>query len=155
MAKIGADQVDLVDGELVAGGPQNRQIGLAGACISEGKLAFSWVQVDIQGDDATWIYDGSTRSSIALSTAASTQANVEENSTLARNGVRLNEKVDTTAALDEWSLSGSTLYVHGDVPTLYPDDEFNLEYVAGSGITPNGGTFVEDENNVLCNQIFS
>jgi hypothetical protein len=124
---IRADQLDTVASEFEGTGTDNRQLSIKAGGISEAKLGFSWETVDILASAFT--YDG-TRSNYTLTSAASSNGNVDENHELLRNGVGGMTRVTTTSASGEWSLSGTTLSVHGDVTAT--GDSYTIRYVVGT-----------------------
>jgi hypothetical protein len=126
MPKINADQLDIVASELEVAGTGARQLSLKPSGVTEGKLGFSWVTVDIPA--ASFAFGG-TRSTFTLAQAASSDGNVLDNAELLRNGIGI-ERVTTTAAVDEWSVSGTTLSVHGDITAT--GDGYTIRYVVGT-----------------------
>jgi hypothetical protein len=135
---IRGDQIDLVASELEAAGTSSRQLSIKAGGITEAKLGFSWDTVDILA--SAFSYDG-TRSNFTLTTAASANANVLDNSELLRNGVGGMGRVVATASENDWSLTGTTLSVHGDITAT--GDGYTIRYVIGSAsgaATASGNT---------------
>ena len=112
MSKIAAQQLELVASELKSAGLESRQLSIKAAGVTEGKLGFSWVTLEIAASAFSY---SATRSTFTLSQAASSDGNVLDNAELLRNGVGGFDRVTTTAATDEWSLAGATLSIHGDI----------------------------------------
>lgn len=128
MAKIRIDQLDVVSSQFTGAGTDSRQLSLADGGVTETKLGFSWKTVEIPA--SSFVYS-SPRSTYSLATAASADANVVDMTELLRNGVGDMTRVTApTANPGEYSLSGTTLSVHGDVTGT--SDTYLLRYVVGS-----------------------
>jgi hypothetical protein len=137
--KINADQIDLVASELEGAGTATRQLSIKGGGVTEAKLGFSWEVASVLASAFSY---SATRSTYTLSSAASANANVLDNAELLRNGVGGLTRVTTTAADGEWSLSGTTLSIHGDITGN--GATYQLRYVVGSASGPGsaGGNMI-------------
>jgi len=124
---INADDMNLVSSELEAAGTNSQQLSIKAAGVTEAKLGFSWETVEVA---ASAFGFSATRSTYTLASAASSNGNVIDNAELLENGVGGLVRVTTTAATDEWSLSGTTLSVHGDITAT--GSTFQLRYVIGT-----------------------
>jgi len=124
---IRIDQIDTVASEFEGAGTDLRQLSIKVAGVNETKLGFAWATVKVLASAFTF---GSPRSTFTLATAASSNTNVLDNAELLRNGAVGQDRVTTTSAEGEWSLSGTTLSVHGDVTASA--DTYTLRYVIGS-----------------------
>jgi hypothetical protein len=131
------DQIDTVASEFEGAGTDSRQLSLKAGGITEAKLGFSWEVVEIAASSFT--YDGSTRSNYTLATAASSNSNVTDQAALLENGVDNKTLVATTSAENEFSLSGTTLSIHGDVEST--GATYKLRYIVGtaSGTASSSG----------------
>jgi hypothetical protein len=125
--QINADQLDLVASELEAAGTATRQLSIKAAGVTEAKLGFSWEFVEILASAFSF---SATRSTFTLTNAASANANVTDFATLLKNGIDSQTLVTTTAAADEFSLSGLTLSVHGDIRAN--GATYRLRYIVGT-----------------------
>jgi hypothetical protein len=134
--KIKAGQLDLVSTELESAGTDSRQLSIKGGAITEGKLGFSWKVVEMLASAFSY---SATRSTFTLGTAASSNANVTDYATLVKNGLDTQSLTTTTAAADDFSLSGATLSVHGDITAS--GAAYKLRYIIGteSGSTTASG----------------
>lgn len=135
-AKINANQLDLVAADLEAAGTDTRQLSIKAGGITEAKLGFSWEVVEIAA--ASFSFDG-TRSNYTLSTAASSNSNVTDQAALLENGVDNKTLVATTAAENDFSLSGTALSIHGDITAT--GATYKLRYIVGtaSGTASSSG----------------
>jgi hypothetical protein len=127
MPKINANQIDVVTSELEAAGTDTRQLSIKPSGVTEGKLGFSWATVEVLASAFSF---SATRSTFTLAQAASSSGNVLDNAELLRNGVGGLERVTSTAADDEWSVSGTTLSIHGDITAN--GSTYQLRYVVGT-----------------------
>jgi hypothetical protein len=135
--KINANQLDIVAAELEAAGTDTRQLSIKGGGVAEGKLGFSWVTVEILASAFSESAGVSTYNTLAQS--ASSNGNVLDNAELLRNGVGGFIRVaGTPAATGEWSLSGTTLSIYGDVTA--EGSTFQLRYVTGTGSGPSSAS---------------
>ncbi|MDB4278819.1 hypothetical protein N9917_04390 [Deltaproteobacteria bacterium] len=125
---VRADQLDTVASEFESAGTDSRQLSIKPGGVTEGKLGFSWETVDVLASAFSY---SAPRSTYTLTTAASADANVLDNAELLRNGITAGDRVTTTAAAGEWSISGTTLSIHGDITAT--GDSYTLRYVVGSG----------------------
>jgi hypothetical protein len=133
---IRIEQLDVVASEFEGSGTDSRSLSLKGGAVTEEKLGFSWKVVEIAASAFSY---SATRSTYTLSTAASSNASVLDFAELLRNGVGGLTRVTTTAAAGEWSLSGTTLSVHGDITGN--GATYQLRYVVGtaSGAASSSG----------------
>jgi len=140
MAKIAAEQIDLNPDQFEQGGTLDRQVLLKDGGVGVAKIGFSWKTVTIEASEFAY---SAPRSNKTLATAALSDTSIAEQPVLLQNGVGDMTLVTTTAAADEWSLSGTTLSVHGDITAT--GNTFKLTYmVAGGG----GGAAGNDISNV-------
>jgi hypothetical protein len=100
--------------------------------IAENYLGFSWKTVEILASAFSY---SATRSTYTLPNSASSNANVIDMAVLYKNGVNDQTRITTTAATDDWSVSGTTLSVHGDITAS--GWTYKITYVTG---TAPGGT---------------
>lgn len=129
MSKIAGSQLDLNESHFEVGGTLDRQVLLKDGGVGAAKLGFAWKTVTVEA--SSFAYD-STRSNYTLSTASITSTSIEEQPALLRNGVNDQTLVTTTSTANEWSLSGATLSVHGDITTT--GNTYKVTYmVAGVG----------------------
>jgi hypothetical protein len=127
VSKIAAQQLDIVASELEAAGTDTRQLSIKASGVTEGKLAFSWATVEILASEFSF---SATRSTFTLTQAASSDGNVLDNAELLRNGVGNLDRVATTVITGDWSISGTTLSVHGDITSS--GDGYTIRYVVGT-----------------------
>jgi hypothetical protein len=96
---------------------------LASDAVTPAKLGLKWECVDVLA--SAFAYD-STRSNKTLSSSALSDASIDSGVMLMKNGLDSMTKVTTTSGSDEWSLSGTTLSVHGDITAS--GDTYRLRY---------------------------
>ncbi len=105
-------------------GDTGGQLVVKDSGISEGKLSFAWETTIIAASAFSF---SATRSTFTLATAASSHINVLDGAQLLRNGINDQIRVTTTTVDSEWSISGTTLSVHGDITSS--GSTFKLIYV--------------------------
>lgn len=135
MSKIRASQLDYDATQFEEGGTTDRQLLIKDGGVGAAKLGFSWKTVEVAA--ASFAFD-STRSNYTLATAALSDSAITEQPTLTRNGVAdLTRVTAPTTTTGEWSISGTTLSIHGDITTS--GDTYVIEYlVVGGGGGPAG-----------------
>lgn len=101
---------------------------LADDSIDPNHLNFEWRALEITASSFSF---SATRSTLSLSGAALSDAAIDFGNMLFKNGVMDQELVTTTAATNEWSISGTTLSVHGDITAS--GDLYQLQYLVATG----------------------
>jgi hypothetical protein len=105
-----------------AGGISGSQLGSDSVSID--KLDFEWEVIDVPASSFSF---SATRSTFTLTDAALSDAAIDDSFILMRNGVDDQTLAGTTAASNEWSISGTTLSVHDDITGSL--DTYRLRYL--------------------------
>ena len=98
---------------------------LASDSVGVAELDFEWEIEDILA--SAFSFSATISTFTLLNGASITDASIDDNFVLLRNGIDDQTRIATTTATDEWSLSGSSLAVHDDITAS--GDTYRLRYI--------------------------